>query len=149
MKAPIRGSGPSSLIIVQLALVRPRDLVLTVTQVVHVAEHWRSGWQVRLQREQIVERILPVWRIVNQVAALESPGGIRVPVKADQRSFVEELRLRGRPWRQPSPVFKEPQEIVDTAVHTERKLRVLRRVQERDRFAPGNRHSIVGVNRNP
>src|SRR5579863_2216331 len=66
-KAPTARPGLSGLV---LMLVGAGDLVLTVGQVVHVMEHRRSGRQVLWQREEAVKGVLPVRRIVDQVAAL-------------------------------------------------------------------------------
>src|SRR5258706_8403787 len=145
MRAPIRGSRPSLLCV---TLVAAGNLVLTVAQVVHVAEHGGSGRQVRRYGEQRVEGVLPVRRVVNQVAALESAGGVGVPVEADKRSLVVEGLLSARGGNA-APILEEAEEVVNAAVHTESKLRVLSGIIEGDGLSSSHGHAVIRGDRNP
>src|SRR5208282_6912893 len=128
-----------------VALVGTRDLVLTVAQVVHVAEHGSSGWQILRLREQRVEHVFAVRRVVDQVAALEGAGGILIPVQAHERSLV----IQGRLSRDASPVLDKAQEVVDAAIHAESKFRSLGGVVESDGLTAGDGRTVVGCDRNP
>jgi hypothetical protein len=54
-------------------LVCACEEVLAVAEIVYVPEHGRSRGQILRDREQRIKDVLPLWRVVNQVAALEVP----------------------------------------------------------------------------